>query len=239
MKKNKDMLCGFVLGVLLAALVAAIPVVGAAASKRTIDVVYNDIKLVIDGKEVTPLDGNGQVVEPFIYNGTTYLPLRAVANALTNGTKPVSWDQSTYTIYIGERPVDTTKTVNMLDMKTYPQGLTVFEAGQTFTVRQKSYTPFNTFRNAYNGSIFLLNGDYTELNGLIALPDGTGSESVQSYFSFIDADTDKELLRVDAKMAEDPVEVSVNVTGVDKLKILTGGIRPYFFNATLTPISKG
>ncbi|MCI8478984.1 MAG: hypothetical protein HFE97_11755 [Oscillospiraceae bacterium] len=89
------LLRGFVLGVLLTALVAAIPVAAVATGgyKRTIDVVYNNIKLVIDGN----------VVEPFAYNGTTYLPLRAISNALTGGAKPVSWDQSTYTVYILHR----------------------------------------------------------------------------------------------------------------------------------------
>ena len=77
MRKKKDMLHGFVLGILLTALITAIPTVMATPTKRTIDVVYNDIKLVIDGREVTPLDANGNVVEPFAYNGTTYLPLRA------------------------------------------------------------------------------------------------------------------------------------------------------------------
>ena len=43
---------------------------------------YDNIKIFMDGEEVTPKDGNGQSVEPFIYNGTTYLPVRAVSNAI-------------------------------------------------------------------------------------------------------------------------------------------------------------
>lgn len=63
--------------------------------------VYNDIKIVVDGKEITPKDANGNVVEPFIIDGTTYLPVRALANALG---EDVSWEQSTSTVYIGEQP---------------------------------------------------------------------------------------------------------------------------------------
>lgn len=69
--------------------------------KQTIDVDYLDIKLVVNGKEVTPKDVNGNVVEPFAYNGTTYLPVRAVGEALG---KSVRWDGETKTVHLGELP---------------------------------------------------------------------------------------------------------------------------------------
>lgn len=234
MKKNKDMLRGFALGILLAALIAAIPAASALASKRTIDVVYNDIKLVVDGREVTPLDGAGKVVEPFIYNGTTYLPLRAVANALTGGTKPVSWDQSTYTVYIGERPTEANKTVNMADMKTYPGGATAFKTGQSFNVRQKTYTPFNSF--AYYNETFLLNRDYTTFEAMAAVVDAPNASSAKIIIR--NADTKDVLFEASVEPGEEPIPVTVDVTGIDKLSI---SVEAYvkLFNATLTPITKG
>ena len=72
-----------------------------AATKKTIEASYMDIKLVIDGVEVTPKDANGNVVEPFMSGGTTYLPVRAVAEALG---KEVGWDGDTKTVYIGKVP---------------------------------------------------------------------------------------------------------------------------------------
>ena len=72
--------------------------------KQTIDVDYLDIKLVVNGKEVTPKDVNGNVVEPFAYNGTTYLPVRAVGEALG---KTVRWDGETKTVHLGELPQGT------------------------------------------------------------------------------------------------------------------------------------
>lgn len=69
--------------------------------KQTIDVDYLDIKLVVNGKEVTPKDVNGNVVEPFAYQGTTYLPVRAVGEALG---KTVRWDGETKTVHLGELP---------------------------------------------------------------------------------------------------------------------------------------
>lgn len=69
--------------------------------KQTIEVDYLDIKLVVNGKEVTPKDVNGNVVEPFAYQGTTYLPVRAVGEALG---KTVRWDGETKTVHLGELP---------------------------------------------------------------------------------------------------------------------------------------
>ena len=70
--------------------------------------VYNDIKIVVDGNEITPKDVNGNIVEPFIIDGTTYLPVRALANALG---EEVSWEQSTSTVYIGEQPFRVNSTI--------------------------------------------------------------------------------------------------------------------------------
>ena len=40
---------------------------------------YVGVKWVVDGVNITPKDANGNVVDPFIVDGTTYLPVRAVA----------------------------------------------------------------------------------------------------------------------------------------------------------------
>ena len=67
---------------------------------KSIGISYRDVKLEVDGKLITPRDANGNVVEPFLYGGTTYLPVRAVADAMG---VDVSWDQETYTVYLGQK----------------------------------------------------------------------------------------------------------------------------------------
>ncbi len=67
------------------------------------DVTYRDIKIVVDGSQITPTDANGNPVEPFIMDGTTYLPVRAVANAFG---KEVGWDDATSTVYLGQQPAE-------------------------------------------------------------------------------------------------------------------------------------
>lgn len=69
----------------------------ASTGAKTLSATYNDIKIAVDGKVVTPKDANGKVVEPFVVNGTTYLPVRAVAEALG---KTVSWDGKSQTATI-------------------------------------------------------------------------------------------------------------------------------------------
>jgi len=71
----------FVAGVLVAATVTAVVPSIAKEAAEQITAVYRNIKLVVDGVLVEPKDANGNNVEPFIYNGTTYLPVRAVATA--------------------------------------------------------------------------------------------------------------------------------------------------------------
>ena len=62
---------------------------------------YVGITLVVHGETVTPQDAAGNAVEPFIVDGTTYLPVRAVAEALG---EEGSWDGATKTVYIGAAP---------------------------------------------------------------------------------------------------------------------------------------
>ena len=83
----------------------------ATVGQRTIQADYNNIKVTLNGQQVALVDANGNAVEPFAINGTTYLPIRAVATALG---LDVSWDSTTNTAVLskagGERAVNITRT---------------------------------------------------------------------------------------------------------------------------------
>lgn len=83
-------------------------VLTASASTGTVHrtLSYNDIKITLDGQEITPRDANGNYIEPFIIDGTTYLPVRGIASALG---LDVSWDQTTKTVQLntGSAPAQT------------------------------------------------------------------------------------------------------------------------------------
>ena len=76
------------------ALVLAVP---AAASQgtKTVSITYRGISLTLDGQPIVPVDADGRSVEPFLLDGTTYLPVRGVANALN---LDVAWDGTTNTV---------------------------------------------------------------------------------------------------------------------------------------------
>ena len=61
------------------------------------------VRIVVNGTEITPKDVNGNVVSPLLIDGTTYIPVRAVSEALG---KEVSWDGVTRTVYLGEATVN-------------------------------------------------------------------------------------------------------------------------------------
>ena len=88
---------------------------GLAFAKNGIEAIqaeYSDINIYMDGVLLSPKDVNGKTVEPFIYDGTTYLPVRAVGEAIG---KQVSWDGATSSVYLGERPGQVTYLTDVMD----------------------------------------------------------------------------------------------------------------------------
>lgn len=94
---------GFVSG-FLAGLVALTLVVTAFAAVEQVQatLTYRDIKITMNGTEFTPKDVNGNVVEPFLISGTTYLPVRAVSGMLG---LDVAWDDATSTVSLTDPDV--------------------------------------------------------------------------------------------------------------------------------------
>lgn len=92
--KKRSFFIGFVCALLVVCLFGSAM---ASTGSKTVELIYKNIKIVLNGETVEPKDANGNVVEPFIINGTTYLPIRAVAEALG---LDVQWDGSTSTVVL-------------------------------------------------------------------------------------------------------------------------------------------
>lgn len=87
-----------IMSVILALLfVCLIGTAAATVGRQSVNVDYTDITITLDGKPVDLVDANGNPVEPFAINGTTYLPVRAVSSALGLN---VGWDQKTTTVIL-------------------------------------------------------------------------------------------------------------------------------------------
>jgi hypothetical protein len=92
MRKIKQFIAGLIVGVMLMSAVFA--------GTQTIEAFYNNIKISIDGKAVELKDATGNPVEPFIYNGTTYLPVRAIAEVLG---MEVKFNETTNTVELAKK----------------------------------------------------------------------------------------------------------------------------------------
>ncbi|NEW04787.1 copper amine oxidase N-terminal domain-containing protein [Paenibacillus sp. SYP-B3998] len=70
---------------------------GAGGIEKIQAYLNHDIKFTVNGKAWTPKDDEGVVLAPVILNGTSYLPIKAVAQAV-NGQ--AQWNDDTKTIVI-------------------------------------------------------------------------------------------------------------------------------------------
>lgn len=156
-----------------AAVCTALLTTGALAATvtyKTIQVQYSGIHLVVDGVPITPKDANGVEVEPFVYNGTTYLPVRAVGEAIG---KQVTWEGSTQTVYIGEAP----GAAEYLPVVCPPYQQLGYHSDSTFSMdgvsyHANSFTLEGLYVNKYPYALFNLNGQYSALEVTIGHLDG-------------------------------------------------------------------
>lgn len=97
-----------ILALLLAAvfLLSAAGIAFAANSPQKISAVITpDIRVIIDQSDRTFYNAQGEQVYPLLYNGTTYLPVRAIGEIMK---KNVNWDESSLTISLsGDRAFST------------------------------------------------------------------------------------------------------------------------------------
>lgn len=226
----KEKLKGFVVGVVLTSLVVGTIPTMAEKITKSAELLYNNIKVVIDGKQADLKDAQGNTVEPFIIDGTTYLPVRAVANALD---KAVSWDGATQTVYLGKNEEIEQPSIWLKDLETF-----------TGTVETKSIDEIDFGGSDYNNiltsntddvfnncwrtwsygdkefSTYLLGYKYSEFNGTIYLSKG-GKDTNGWYSRYLIYGDDKLLYTSeDITSGSMTSDFSVNVSNVNVLKIV-------------------
>src|SRR5690606_2211806 len=77
---------------------AAIGAIAATGTQQITALLNGNIKITLNGEPWTPKDVTGKALTPITYNGSTYLPVRAVAEAAGMG---VEWDGATQTVKLG------------------------------------------------------------------------------------------------------------------------------------------
>lgn len=211
--KLKKTIKGYLLGFLSASLL--VTGIGYAANTTTLyDVLVEGVKIVVDGQKINPTDANGNTVEPIIYNGTTYLPVRAVANAIG---KAVYWDGPNYTVYLGnmdgklEYP-----TVSLENMLSIDNSVCI------------THQLTDNYGHRYNSAIvnegrghvdleYLLNMKYSKFKGTVYVPEGETSDEISSIT--IIADDKTIYTSPEISKTSRPFDIDVNVTGYNDVKI--------------------
>ncbi len=186
-----------------------------AANTTTLyNVIANGIKIVIDGQKINPTDANGKTVEPIIYNGTTYLPVRAVANALG---KAVYWDGPNYTVYLGNMDGKLEYPTVMLDDLTNI-GSGLLKTDELIDNYGNNYN--YAFCNNYNNKEgrYLLNMRYSRFRGTLYVPRGYSQDD--TYYLTIIADGKNIYKSPEMSKTSAPVDIDIDVTGCNDFRII-------------------
>lgn len=215
----------FLAGVLVTALVVSLSVPAMAAlTSKTIQV-SSGVDIYVDGIKMNPTDANGNPVETFIYNGTTYVPLRAVSESLG---KNVNWDGTNKRVYIGEVPGEKQYLLSVCP----PYESNNYNTQSTYTMMGKKYA--NGFTLGEKGwltdgwALFNLNGQYDTLSFDIGHVDGWGGNSA-TYNIYLDGEL---AFSVDVMPEMLPEHYEIDLNGAIQMKIVgehgEGGY-PYAF----------
>ncbi len=209
-KRMQGMVAGLLVGVVLTSGVA-----GAKSGTEMIEAAYNNIKIFVEGVKIEPKDAMGNSVEPFIYNGTTYLPVRAVGEAIG---KTVSWDGTTQSVYLGEKPGDAQYMVEVCppyngdEYRTYTSS-----KGESLLLGGKKYT--NGIKLGYKKGFALvsLDGKYDSMTFVMGRADEDNIKDTTVNF-FVD---DALVESIDVSGEALPRTYTVNLRKGLQLKIAT------------------
>lgn len=213
----KERLQGVLAGVLIGA-VGVGSIAYAASETKMIEVLYDNVKVYKDNVLCELKDANGSVIEPFIYNGTTYMPVRGTANL---ADMQVTWDGNTKSVYLWDELVpDGTYLMEVCppyETSNYYESY-IQQEGKSFQMAGTSYSNGFTLWDYGRYAIFNLNSKYSSINLTIGHVDGSGDATVPVSF-FVDGRLIKEI-KIEPEGL--PQIVSIPVGYGLQLKILTG-----------------
>ncbi|WP_178024640.1 hypothetical protein [uncultured Paenibacillus sp.] len=101
----------------------------------------HQIGIQVDGKTYAPVDGQGRHLAPITYNGTTYLPVRSLADVLK---VPVNYDANNHLVQIGN-PTPVTPEAPGADTGLTPANYTKAQLEEI----AKAFAQFESFETPY------------------------------------------------------------------------------------------
>lgn len=211
--KNRANKSSFLLGVLTTLMVVSLATPVIAAASKTIEV-FTGVKIYVDDKQLNPTDVNGNPVDVFIYNGTTYLPVRAVSDAVG---KAVQWDGATQSVYLGKHSSSSPAAhLSKMDYFTKSNGWDMDQLEKDNLGNEHTNTMSCTW--TYGSITYKLNGQYSRLTGTFFQKYKNRSESNSGATIMILGDG-RELWRGSVAPGKNPVNFDIDVTGVLELTL--------------------
>lgn len=186
---------------------------GAAVASKMISV-SSGVNVYLNDAKLDTRDANGNPVSAFIYNGTTYLPLRAVAQALG---QTVQWDGKTYSVYLGkhtgQKPAVWLKDLDYFNKEghMYNTGTQKDNLGNSHTDCLTAYE-YSEFSYTYK-----LNAKYSRITGILFKNFEFRSNTFKGTLR-IYGDGDL-LYEASINNGMEPIPFSVDLTGVLELKV--------------------
>lgn len=229
----RDMMAGAVLAALVLSTVS--PALAELASKSIN--VLTGVKVYVNDQIVDPRDANGNPVDVLVYNGTTYLPIRAVGNALNMA---VQYDGATQSAYLGSHSSQT---------PAFYLGDMDYFSGTADSYFHTAATENDNLRLSHSHCItqdfdrtYKLNGQYSRLTANLyqkyyQRADSIGKDGGLWIYG------DGRLLY--SKVFPEPVTgfepeaVSVDLTGVSELRVVFDSGYPHNTTNTNGPLSMG
>lgn len=196
----KERLQGIIVGLLIGTLSAG-SVVYAKGGIENIQVSYDNIKVYKDNQLYALKDSSGKTIEPFVYNGTTYLPLRSAANL---AGMDVTWDNATKSVYLWDEVSGPEKAAADM-MEVCPPyetewGCKVFKKndGLSFSMAGKNYVSGMTFEDS-SFALFNLGGKYSEMT--LDIGSAFNTKDYTAVFT-VDGKVVKEMRVIGSKLPE-------------------------------------
>lgn len=225
MKLNfKSIMLGCCVGIIMSTSITAF----ASDVTRSIQATFKNIKIYVDGAQLVPKDSKGNTIEPFIYNGTTYLPVRAVGEAVG---KEVRYDANTNSVYLGNGFNTNSGYVSGTKLEPYSK---VQVKVQDVVMSGNTYEDGIKFAGGCNencGSVsFNLGGKYSTVSGVYGAVDEDISMTKEKVKLYLYGDGIL-LQTFEIKQGQLIKNFTINVTGVSQLEIKAENSKPGFWVA--------
>ncbi len=183
-----------------------------ASRSETINIVYDNIQLMVKGKNIVAKDADGNIVQPFIYNGTTYLPVRAIGEALD---LEVKWDGNTKTVSL-DVPKDSVVQKNVQPVALYDLIPNDSHQWNFKLLNEPVELDGKEYNQVINGNSLEYNIDknYTNFSGVYWQLREYKDETFSIY-----ADDKLIFTRTHTEEKDTPYSFDLDITGAKKLKI--------------------